>query len=76
MFRQMRIGTLDLYETFAADGLIAATRLVEVGRVREEANGTFGRVLVEKNLERLAIDEWILRTVHLLGCQICRGGIA
>jgi hypothetical protein len=46
MLRKMRISTLDLDKAFAADGLVTASRTVQVWRVREEADGTIISVLV------------------------------
>ena len=54
------VWTLDLHKALAANGLIAAAGMVEVRRVVEKTNGTFGGVLVEVHFERLAIDERIV----------------
>lgn len=61
VLREVRLGALDLHEAFAADGLVAAPGVVEEGRVVEEADGALGGVLVEGDLERLAIDAGVLR---------------
>jgi hypothetical protein len=47
MLGRMRVWPLDLYEAFGTDGLITAPGLVEVGRIIEEADGTFGSILVQ-----------------------------
>jgi hypothetical protein len=66
----VRICTLDLDKTFTADGLVAASGLVEVRRVGEEANGAFGGIFVEKDFQGLAIYERIRRQVDLSGSQV------
>ena len=57
----MGVGPLDLYETLAADGLVAAASVVEIGWVVEKADGTLGGILVEVHFEWLAIDERVVR---------------
>lgn len=59
-FGIVRVGSLDLHKAFAADGLVTATGVIEVRRIVEETNGTFGCILVEVYLERLAIDKGIV----------------
>lgn len=60
MLGQMRVGSLDLHKAFTADGLVAASRAVEVRRIGEKADGALGCVLVEEDLEWLAVDKRIV----------------
>ena len=53
------IRPLYLDKAFAAYGLVAASRVVQVRWVREETYGTFGSVLVEKYLQRLSVDKGV-----------------
>lgn len=57
---EMRIRPLNLDEAFAANGLVAAAGVVQVWRVRQEADRTFGSVLVEENFERLSVDKGVV----------------
>jgi hypothetical protein len=56
VFWWMGVWPLDLNKTLGADGLIATARLVKIGWVEHEADGTFGSVLVQKSLDPLTID--------------------
>jgi hypothetical protein len=66
MLRWMGIGSLDLYKALGANGLIAASRLVKIGRVVEEANRALGCVFVKEDFDALAIDVPILGQLDLL----------
>lgn len=55
------VRSLDLYKTLTADGLVAASGVVEVGRIVEEADWALAAIFVQKHFERLPIDEWIIR---------------
>jgi hypothetical protein len=59
-FREVWVRPLDLHETFAADGLVAASSVVEVGRVVQEANWALATFLVQKHLKRLSINEGVV----------------
>lgn len=65
MFRRMRIRAFDLDKAFRADGLIAASCMVQIWRVVKEADGTFSRILVEISLNGLPVDERIARELFL-----------
>lgn len=56
----MRIRPLDLDEAFAANWLVAAARMVQIWWVGQEADRAFGSVLVEKDFERLSVDEGVV----------------
>lgn len=56
----MRIRSLNLDEAFAANGLVTAAGVVQVWRVRQEADRTFGSVLVEENFEGLSVDKRVV----------------
>ena len=62
----MRIGPLDLHKTLGADGLVTATRPIQVRRVEEEADGALGRVAVQESFDGPTIDVYRLRKVNLL----------
>lgn len=68
----VRIRSFNLHETLAADRLVTASRVVEVRRVSKEANRAFGCILVQVNLERLAVNKWVIGQVDLargdVGC--------
>jgi hypothetical protein len=57
VFRDVRIGPLDLHKTFGTDVLIAAARAVQIRRVVEETNWAFRSVLVQHRLDRPPIYE-------------------
>lgn len=61
----MRVGSFDLHKAFTADRLVATPSVIEIGRIIKEANGAFASLLVNENLERLAVDEWVVGQVHL-----------
>ena len=61
MFRRVWVGALDLYETLRADRLLTASCSVEVGRIVEEANGTFRCVFVKVDFDGLSVHEGIRR---------------
>jgi hypothetical protein len=46
MLRGVRIWSLNLHKALRTDGLIAASSLVKIRRVIQEADRTFGCVLV------------------------------
>jgi hypothetical protein len=73
---EMWIGSLDLHEAFAADGLVAAPRFVQVWRIGEEADGAFRRIFVQEYLESLAVDKGIFRKFEFLGTKVRRRSIA
>lgn len=61
VLRQVWVGTFDLDEALAADGLVAAARPVQVWGIIQEADRTLGCILVEKDFDWLAIDEGVMR---------------
>ena len=63
---RMGIWPLDLNEALRADGLVAATCLIEIGRIVEEANRAFGRVFVQKGFNTLAVDIGVFGELYLL----------
>ena len=67
MLRWMRIRPFDLDKAFRADRLVAPPRLIQIRRIEEKANGTFGGILVQEYLHALAIDIGIFRKLDLLG---------
>ena len=64
MFRRVRVGTLDLDETFGTNCLIAATSLIEVWWVIQETDRTLGSVFVKVSLDGLAAHKRILGQLH------------
>lgn len=56
VLRRVRIRSFNLHEAFRTDGLIAASRSVQVGWIVQEANGTLGRILVQNRIDRPTID--------------------
>jgi hypothetical protein len=62
---------LDLNKTFGANGLIATARLVQVGWVEHEADGTFGSILVQKRLDPLAVDIRVYGELQFLRGRVC-----
>jgi hypothetical protein len=64
------VGSLDLYKTFGADGLIATARPVQIGRIVEEANRALGSVFVQIDFQLLTIDAVIIGQANFLGCEI------
>jgi hypothetical protein len=60
MLGKMGISALDLNKAFTADGLIATSGAVQVRRVCQETDRTLISILIQENLERLAIDEGIV----------------
>lgn len=75
-FREVGIGPLDLHKAFTADWLITASSVVKIRRVVKEANGTFASFLVNENLERLSIDEGVVRQVDFTRGQVGAGAVA
>jgi len=67
---QMRVGALDLDKALAANGLVAAAGAIEVGGIRKETDGALRGVLVQVDLDRLTVDERIVRQHHLFRRQI------
>ena len=57
---EVRIRALDLYKTLTTDRLGAASGLIEVRRISEKADWTFGCVLVEENFHGLAINKRVV----------------
>lgn len=70
-FGKVRVGTLDLYKTFAADSLVAASSVIEIRGVVEEADRAFATFLVEEHFERLPIYEGIIGQVYLSWSKLC-----
>jgi hypothetical protein len=70
-FGKVWVGALDLDKTLAADGLVAASGVVEVWRVVEEADGAFSALFVKEHFERLSIYKWIVRQVYLSRSKLC-----
>jgi hypothetical protein len=70
VLRRMRIWAFDLYETFGTDGLVAASRLVQIIWVVKKADGTLLRVLVQNNLDVFTIHIRIYRELYLLWCWV------
>jgi hypothetical protein len=52
----MGLRSLDLHKTFRADWLIAAAGRIEVGGIVQKADGTFGRIFIQKHLDGLPVD--------------------
>jgi hypothetical protein len=67
---KMRVGPLDLDEAFAADWLITTPCMVEIRGICQETNGAFSGIFVKIDLEGLAVDEWIMGKIDLLGSQV------
>jgi hypothetical protein len=57
---KMRVWPLDLNEAFAAYRLVATPCMVQIWRVGQKTDGTFGCILVQENLDGLPIDEGIM----------------
>jgi hypothetical protein len=66
VFRRMWIWALDLYETFGADWLIAASRLVQIIWIVKKADWTLLRVFVQNNLDVFTIHKRICRELYFL----------
>ena len=56
----MWVWSLDLDETFGADRLVAASSLIQIGRVVKKADWTLRGVFVEMSFYRLSIDHRII----------------
>lgn len=69
-FWKMGVGSLNLHKTFTTDRLIAASSMIQVGRVIEEANGAFAALLVDEDLERRPVDKGVVRQVDLTWSQV------
>jgi hypothetical protein len=61
MLGKVRVCALDLYKAFTADGLITASRVVKIRGIRKEADRAFVSILVQKDLDRLAVNKGIVR---------------
>lgn len=61
MLWRMWIRTLDLHKTLGADPLVAASSLITISGVIDEANGAFVCVLVQIYLDPLSVDVRISR---------------
>ena len=70
MLWRVRIRPLDLDKALGTYWLIAASSLVEIRRVVEEADRTLGSILVEIGLDRLPIDVRIVGKLYLLRGQL------
>jgi hypothetical protein len=68
---RMRIRALDLNEALGADGLVTASSFVEIRGIVQKADWAFGRILIEINLNRLAVDKGILGKLQFPRGQIC-----
>lgn len=44
--------------------------MVEVRRIREEADWAFSSILVEEDFERLAVDKRVIREVDFARCDL------
>jgi hypothetical protein len=60
MFGEMGISALDLNKAFAANGLITTSGVIQVRRVCQETDRTLISILVQEDLERLAVDKGIV----------------
>lgn len=58
---KVRICAFDLYKAFTADRLITASCVVKIRGIRKEADGTVVRILVQEDLDRLAVNKGIVR---------------
>ena len=65
MLRRVRVRPFDLNEALRANRLIAASSLVEVWWIVQEANRAICRVLVKKHLYRLSIYKRVIRKLYL-----------
>lgn len=59
MLWRMGLRALNLNKTLRANGLIAASRPIQVRRIVQEANGAFSRIFVKICLDRLSVDKWV-----------------
>lgn len=59
MVLRVRIGALDLNETFRANRLVTASGTVEIRRIVKEADRTLACVFVQSDFNRLSIDKWV-----------------
>jgi hypothetical protein len=67
MLWRMRVRSLDLYETLRAYSLVAAPSLVQIWRVVKKANWALSRVLIQENLDCLAVYVWVLGQLYFSG---------
>lgn len=74
-FWKVWVGPLYLYKAFAANSLVAASSVIEIRRVVEEADGAFAALFVEEHFERLPIDEGVVRQVYFSWSKLCTGTI-
>lgn len=68
MLWRMRVRALDLNKAFGANGLIAASRSIQVRRIVQEADGTFRCIFIKICLDRLSVDKWVGRKLEFPRC--------
>ena len=68
MLRRMRLRALNLNKAFRANGLVAASRPVQVRRIVQEADGTFRCIFIKICLDRLSVDKWVGRKLEFPRC--------
>jgi hypothetical protein len=61
----MGIGSLDLDEALRTYRLVAASSLVQVRRIIEEADGAFCCILVQKRFDMLSLNIRVFRKLNL-----------
>lgn len=69
-FWKMRIRPLDLDKAFATNLLITTSCAVQVRRVVQETDGTFGTFFVKENLKRLTVHKGIVGEVDFSWSQV------
>jgi len=70
---EVGIRSLDLNEAFAADRLVAAPRVIQIRGIVQEADGAFNCIFVQEHLDRLSIDEGIVRQLDFARSDLaCR----
>ena len=75
MFREMRVGALDLNKAFAAYELAAAACPIQIGWVVHQAQRAFFAILVQKDFQGLPVHKGITRQVDLSRGNIWLGVI-
>lgn len=73
---RMGFRSFDLYEAFRAYGLVATPGFIQVGRIIKKADGTFGSIFVQKDLQALPIDVGVFGQLDLLWNHLSLRGIA
>lgn len=72
----MRVGPFNLYKAFATNRLIAASSVVQVRRIVQEADWALAALFINEDLQRLPVDEGVVRQIDFTWSQVAARAVA